>query len=114
MASHNELARRLGPGSALAVYVSVTIGSGIFRVPRAIAAATGSPGSVLLCWVIGGIVTVCAALSVAELSTMFPRAGGMYVYLREAYGERVAFMLGWVNLLALPLSQAAIALVFAS
>ncbi|HEV8214882.1 MAG TPA: amino acid permease [Gemmatimonadaceae bacterium] len=113
MSPDNDLARRLGAGSALAVLVSVIIGSGIFRVPRAIAAATGSPGAVLLCWVIGGIVTMCAALSVAELSTMFPRAGGMYVYLREAYGDRVAFMLGWVNLLALPLSQAAIALVFA-
>jgi amino acid transporter len=114
MSYQNELSRRLGGGSALAVLISVIIGSGIFRVPRGVAAATGSPGAMLLCWVVGGVIAMCAALSVAELSTMFPRAGGMYVYLREAYGDRVAFMLGWVNLLALPLSQAAIALVFAS
>jgi amino acid transporter len=112
--STGGLPRQLGPWSALAVLVGITIGSGIFRVPRGVAAATGSVGAMMLCWVIGGIVALCASLSVAELATMFPRAGGMYVFLREAYGDRVAFMLGWVDLLALPLAQAAIALVFAS
>ena len=112
--SRDELPRRLGGWSALAVLISVIIGSGIFRAPRGVALATGSVGGVMACWILGGIIALCAALSLAELAAMFPRAGGIYVYLRETYGKLPAFMLGWVDLLALPLSQAAIALVFAS
>ena len=94
--------------------VSLIIGSGIFRVPRAVAAETGSVGGMVLCWIVGGIIALCGVLAVAELASMFPRAGGMYVYLRESYGNVPAFMLGWVDLLALPLAQAAVALVFAT
>src|SRR5215471_1384206 len=112
--THGSLPRQLGVWSALAVLVNMVIGSGIFRVPRSVAAGAGSVEGIALCWIIGGIIALCAALSVAELATMFPRAGGMYVYLREAYGPLPAFMLGWVDLLALPLAQAAVALVFAS
>jgi amino acid transporter len=109
-----QLHRQLSGRSALAVLVSIIIGSGIFRVPRAVAAETGSVGAMMLCWIVGGIIALCGVLAIAELATMFPRAGGMYVYLREAYGNLPAFMLGWVDLLALPLAQAAVALVFAT
>ena len=109
-----QLIRQLGGRSALAVLVSLIIGSGIFRVPRAVAAETGRVGGMALCWIVGGIIALCGVLTVAELATMFPRAGGMYIYLRESYGNVPAFLLGWVDLLALPLAQAAIALVFAT
>jgi amino acid transporter len=111
---HAGLPRQLGGWSALAVLVSMIIGSGIFRVPRAVAAATGSVAGVMFCWVLGGVIALCGVLSVAELSTMFPRAGGMYVYLREAYGGLTAFLLGWTDLVALPAAIAAVALVFAN
>ena len=109
-----QLSRQLSGRSALAVLVSITIGSGIFRVPRVVAAETGSVGGMMLCWIVGGIIALCAVLTLAELATMFPRAGGIYVYLREGYGSAVAFMFGWTELLALPLAQAAVALVFAT
>ncbi len=71
----------------MAVVVGVIIGSGIFRVPSPIAAAAGSLTGIALVWILGGIVALFGALSVAELATMYPAAGGPYVYLREAYGR---------------------------
>jgi amino acid transporter len=88
-----QLVRQLGGRSALAVLVSMIIGSGIFRVPRAVAAETGSVGAIALCWIVGGIIALCGVVTVAELASMFPRAGGMYVYLRESYGNVLAFLL---------------------
>jgi APA family basic amino acid/polyamine antiporter len=89
------LPRRLGVWSAAAAAVGLTIGSGIFRVPATVAAESGSVGAVALVWVLGGIITLCGALTVAELAAAFPRAGGIYVYLREAYGPLAAFLFGW-------------------
>ena len=109
-----ELPRQLGGWSALAVLLGAIIGSGIFRVPRVVAASTGSVTVVLLCWVVGGMVTLCGVLTVAELATMYPRAGGMYVYVREAYGRLPAFVLGWTDLVAVPAAGGAIALLFAT
>lgn len=109
-----QLSRQLSARSALAVLVSITIGSGIFRVPRMVAAETGSAGGMMLCWIVGGVIALCGVLTIAELASMFTRAGGIYVYLRESYGDVPAFMFGWVDLLALPLAQAAVALVFAT
>ncbi|HET7585010.1 MAG TPA: amino acid permease [Gemmatimonadaceae bacterium] len=112
--AHAErLPRRLGAWSAAAVLISTIIGSGIFRVPRTVAAETGSVGGMLLCWVAGGIIALCGVLALSELATMYPRAGGIYVYLREAYGRLTAFLFGWTDLIALPAATAAIALVFA-
>lgn len=108
------LPRLLGGWSATAVLVSMIVGSGIFRVPRTVAANTGSAGAMIICWILGGVIALCGVLTVAELATMFPRAGGMYVYLREAYGQPIAFLLGWIDLLYLPTALAAVALVFAS
>lgn len=114
VAEPGALPRLLGGWSAMAVLVSMIIGSGIFRVPRTVAANTGSAGAIILCWIVGGAIALCGVLTVAELATMFPRAGGMYVYLREAYGQGMAFLLGWIDLLYLPTALAAVALVFAS
>jgi basic amino acid/polyamine antiporter, APA family len=89
------LPRRLGVWSAAAAAVGLTIGSGIFRVPATVAAESGSVGAIALVWVLGGVITLCGALTVAELAAAFPRAGGIYVYLREAYGPLAAFLFGW-------------------
>jgi APA family basic amino acid/polyamine antiporter len=71
------------------------IGSGIFLVPGAIAQQLLSFRSVLIVWGIGGALTVFGALSLAEMASMFPSAGGLYTYLREAYGDAAAFLYGW-------------------
>ncbi|HET7396067.1 MAG TPA: amino acid permease [Gammaproteobacteria bacterium] len=110
--SVKQLPRRLGTWTGAAVVVGVIIGSGIFRVPSPIAAETGSLSGVALVWIIGGIVALFGALSIAELAAMYPHAGGPYVYLREAYGRPVAFLFGWMWLLTTPFSWAAQALVF--
>ncbi|HEX5340222.1 MAG TPA: amino acid permease [Gammaproteobacteria bacterium] len=110
---NNTLPRRLGTWTGAAVVVGVIIGSGIFRVPSPIAAETGSLSGVALVWIVGGIVALFGALSVAELAAMYPHAGGPYVYLREAYGRPVAFLFGWMWLLTTPFSWAAQALTFA-
>ena len=108
-----ELPRKLGLVTGMAVVVGVIIGSGIFRVPSPIAAAAGSLTGIALVWILGGIVSLFGALSVAELATMYPAAGGPYVYLREAYGRPLAFLFGWMWLLTTPISWAAQSLMFA-
>src|SRR5690606_16984553 len=71
------------------------IGSGIFIVSADILRNVGSAGWLIAVWVITGFMTVTAAVSYGELSGMYPRAGGQYVYLQEAYGKLVAFLYGW-------------------
>jgi amino acid transporter len=89
------------------------IGSGIFRVPAVAATTTGQPTALLLVWVAGGLVAMCGALALAEVAALYPDAGGMYVYLREAYGPLTAFLFGWLYLIIMPTGAGAIALVFA-
>jgi amino acid transporter len=110
--STGRLPRRLGAWSTGAVTVGIMIGSGVFRVPAAAAAQSGSAEAMLLAWVVGGLVALAGALALAEVAALFPRAGGMYVYLREAYGPLVAFLFGWVYLVVIPAGAGAIALVF--
>jgi len=107
------LARQLGVWSAIAIVVGSMIGSGIFRVPSATAAQVGTPGGMMLVWVAGGVVALCGALTLAELAALYPRAGGIYVYLNEAYGSLPAFLVGWLFLVIAPASIGAVALVFA-
>ena len=110
---HGGLPRRLGFWTAIAIVIGDVIGSGIFRVPATVATEVGSVGGILLVWVLGGVITLCGALSLAELAAAMPKAGGVFVYLREVYGPGVAFLFGWTILLAEPAATAAIALVFA-
>lgn len=95
------------------IVVGIIVGSGIFRVPSSIAAEVGSTGAIALLWVVGGLITLCLALSLAELAALYPRAGGNYVYLREAFGPGLAFVYGWTFLLINPAIWAGIALIFA-
>ncbi|MBI4483583.1 MAG: amino acid permease, partial [Acidobacteria bacterium] len=92
------LPRKLGLISAIAVLVGSTIGSGIFRSPAGIAGRIPQEGLFLLAWVLGGLFSLCGALTYAELSAALPRTGGVYVYLREGFGRLPAFLFGWAEL----------------
>lgn len=109
----DQLPRRLNLAAAVAVVAGVTIGSGIFRVPAEAATQSGSAGGLLLVWVAGGLLTLCFALLLSELGAMYPRSGGLYAFIREAFGELAAFVYGWTFLLINPAGWAAIAMVFA-
>lgn len=94
--------------------VGSTIGSGIFRVPSTVAADVGAVGAMMLLWVLGALVALFGALTIAELAALFPRTGGIYVFLREAYGPLPAFLFGWTELLVIrPSALGAIAMLFA-
>jgi len=108
----DRLPRQLGVWSAAGAAVGLTIGSGIFRVPSTVAAETGSVGGAILVWVLGGVITLCGALTVAELAALFPRAGGLYVFLREAYGQLTAFLFGWSWFFIRSAASAGTALIF--
>jgi APA family basic amino acid/polyamine antiporter len=107
------LPRRLGFWATTAIVVGTIIGSGIFRVPASVASEVGSPTAIALVWILGGIISLCGALALAELAAALPASGGVFVYLRAAYGPLIAFLFGWTYLFLAPASFAAIALVFA-
>lgn len=90
--------RTVGLWSAVTVLVGVTVGSGIFRVPATVAGFLHSPGPAMLCWLVGGLVALTGALSVAELAAALPRSGGIFAYLLETYGKLPAFLFGWTEL----------------
>src|SRR5688572_12939181 len=100
--------------SAIAVLVGSTIGTGIFRSPRGIAARVPYEDLYLLLWVLGGFVTLCGALTLAELASALPRTGGIFVFLREGWGRLPAFLFGWSELVIIRASAlGAISTVFA-
>jgi amino acid transporter len=98
-ARDSSLPRRLGLWSAIAVLVGSTIGSGIFRSPAGIADKLPGPLPFLSIWVVGGLFALCGALTLAEVAGAFPRTGGVYVFIREAWGRLPAFLFGWAELL---------------
>jgi APA family basic amino acid/polyamine antiporter len=107
------LARRLGLWSSVGIVIGVTIGSGIFRTPATIAARVPDPQLMLLVWLAGGLISLCGALSVAELAASLPQTGGWYVYLREGWGRLAGFLFGWAELVLIRASAVgAIATVF--
>ncbi len=111
--SSPDLPRTLGVLPALGVMIGIIIGSGIFKTPSEIATATQSPLVVLLCWLAGGVISLFGAFTYAELATMFPQSGGVYVFLREGYGRGMAFVFGWTYMLvSKPAAAAGIAVIF--
>src|SRR2546422_2763179 len=92
-----DLKRSLRLGDGLAMVVGITIGSGIFRTPGIVAARLGRPGLTFVAWVLGGVIALLGALCFSELATRHPRAGGKYVYAREAFGRRAAFVVGGIE-----------------
>jgi APA family basic amino acid/polyamine antiporter len=91
------LPRVVGLGTATSIVVANMIGTGIFTTTGLLLARLESGSLMLLCWLIGGLLALCGALCYAELSTMMPRAGGEYVYLREVYGPLAGFLTGWTS-----------------
>jgi basic amino acid/polyamine antiporter, APA family len=93
-----RLPRTLGLWSSVGLVVGITIGSGIFRTPAGIARLLPDPRVMLAVWAVGGLITLCGALSFAGLATMMPETGGFYAYLREGWGRPIGFLFGWSEL----------------
>src|ERR1700730_17933097 len=103
--------RKLGLAYAIAAVAGASIAVGIFLTPAGMAKSLGSPFWLLVVWLTVGILAICGALTYGELAARFPRDGGIYVYLLETCGRRVAFLYGWMCLLVLdPGLTAALAL----
>jgi APA family basic amino acid/polyamine antiporter len=108
------LVRAIGLKSAVLIVVGSVIGSGIFLTTGGMAALIPSATLLLLAWALGGVLVIAGGLTYAEMGAMYPRSGGVYVYLREAYGALPAFLYGWLSLLVMISgSTAAVAMGFA-
>src|SRR5881409_3883991 len=109
-----KFVRQLGLLDSTMLVAGSMIGSGIFIVSADIARLVGSAGWLLVVWAVTGVLTMVAALSYGELAAMMPRAGGQYVYLREAYGPLWGFLYGWTLFLVIQTGTiAAVAVAFA-
>jgi APA family basic amino acid/polyamine antiporter len=112
--AETKLVRALGPLDATMIVMGSMIGSGIFITSAESARLTGAPGWVLLAWAVAGLMTITGALCCSELAAMMPRAGGVYVFLREAYGPSIGFLFGWTLFLVVQTGTiAAVAIAFA-
>jgi APA family basic amino acid/polyamine antiporter len=110
-----QLRRQLGLLDATTINLGTIVASGIFLVPASIALALPGTGAILLVWIVGGGVSLLGALCLAELGAAFPQSGGMFVYLREAYGPVWGYLYGWTaGVVINPASIAAIAVAFAT
>ncbi len=110
-----ELVRGLNLWDTTLVVLGLSLGGGIFLTPSAIAKALPADWAILTVWIVGGILTIVGGLVYAEMGAMFPRAGGMYVYFREAFGEMPAFLYVWVAYWVIQTgSNAAVAVGFAT
>jgi len=105
-----ELAQRLTTSHAAAIVVGTVIGSGIFLVPTEMMQAVGSANLVFAAWIAGALLSMCGALTYAELGAMKPQAGGEYVFIRDAYGPLGGFLYGWTYfIIAVPGTLATVA-----
>ena len=95
-----HLRRDLGLPQAMMTVVGTVIGSGIFALPAVVFARAQAPGLGVLVWLLGGLISLAACLTVAELAAAMPKAGGSYEFLRAAYGPAVGFLQGWAVFLA--------------
>ena len=95
------LRREIGWFLAALAVINATVGTGIFRLPGPIARQMGSEPATLAVWCVGGVIALTGALSIAELGAAMPRAGGLYEYLRRAYGPWAGFLLAWAKLMLL-------------
>jgi APA family basic amino acid/polyamine antiporter len=110
----HKLVRALGPIDATMIVMGSMIGSGIFITSAESARLIGAPGWLLLAWAVAGLLTIAGALCCSELATMMPHAGGVYVFLREAYGPPIGFLYGWTLFLVIQTGTiAAVAIAFA-
>ncbi|QEL82848.1 amino acid permease (plasmid) [Bacillus sp. JAS24-2] len=111
--SQQQLKKEIGFLAALTTVIGTVIGAGVFFKPTALYGVTGTASLGLLAWVIGGILTICAGLTAAELSAAIPETGGMMAYLKRTYGNLTAFLLGWAQtVIYFPANIAALAIIF--
>src|SRR5436309_4213031 len=96
-----SLVRALGSIDATMIVIGSMIGSGIFITSAETSQLSGAPGWLLLAWALAGLLTITGALCCSELATMMPRAGGVYVFLREAFGSPIGFLYGWTLFLVI-------------
>lgn len=110
--NNNELKRELSLFSATILVIANMIGTGIFTTSGFILEELHNPYTMLACWVCGGFFALCGALCYGELGAIFPKAGGEYIFIREAFGKLMAFLSGWISLIvgfSAPIAAAAIA-----
>lgn len=108
------LRRQIGLYAATAITVGNIVGSGIFRSPHTVAQELPGFGPVILAWIVGGILSICGSLVLTELAVRHPRTGGLYVFIREGFGDAWGFVFGWANLWVIkPTVIASITSVFA-
>ena len=109
-----ELKRQIGLYAATAITVGNIVGSGIFRSPHSVAQELPTLPLVLLAWIVGGVLSICGSLVLTELAVTHPKTGGLYVFIRESFGDAWAFTFGWANLWVIkPTVIASITSVFA-
>jgi len=100
MSTQSPLIRGLGPVATTAIVVGNVIGTGVFLKSRVMTCNVGTPGRVIAVWIVAGLLSLAGALTYAELAAMWPRAGGEYVFIRNAYNARLAFLFGWMRFFA--------------
>ncbi|MGL5314676.1 MAG: APC family permease [Peptostreptococcaceae bacterium] len=112
---NKQLQKNLGMSAALSTVVGMVIGAGVFFKPQSVYASTGgAPGLGIIAWIVAGIITITAGLTAAEISAAIPKTGGMMVYIKEIYGERLGFLTGWMQtVLFFPGTIAALGVIFA-
>ena len=111
----NNLKRNIGFLPAFSTVIGIVIGSGVFFKAAIIYKTTGNVSLGMIAWVLGGIITICAGLTVAELAAAIPETGGMIVWIERAYGRPFSYLLGWAQtVIYFPASMAAAAIIFAT
>lgn len=110
-----ELKKTLGMSTALSTVVGMVIGAGVFFKPQSVYLTTGgAPGLGIIAWVLAGMITIFAGLTAAEISAAIPKTGGMMIYIKEIYGDKLGFLTGWMQtVLFIPGTIAALAIIFA-
>ena len=112
-ANVKALKKEIGLMEAITMVVGVVIGSGIFFKASSVFKNAGTPTLGILAWVVGGIITIASALTIAEIATAIPKTGGIFVYLKELYSEKWAFLFGWMQAaIYVPGVAAALSIVF--
>lgn len=113
--SSTKLKKELGLLASITIVIGMVIGSGIFFKPAIVFKNAGSPIMGIMAWVIGGLITVASGLTIAEIAVAIPKTGGVFIYLKELYGEKWAFLFGWVQTVVyVPGSVAAQAIILAT
>ena len=95
----NKLKRSIGFGSAFSIVIGTIIGSGIFFKQASVLDSAGSTTMALLAWIFGGLITLAAGLTIAEIGAQMPYTGGLYVYIENLYGRILGFMAGWMQII---------------